>query len=75
VMDCQTSMPLKGVDIPTAKLWIFRALVCCARPLRIQLRGDDLAITEMKDPVAESRGLGVVGDHEHGLAQFAIGAL
>ena len=44
------------------------------RPLRIFLRRNDLAVSHVNDAVAVSRSRRVVRDHEHGLAQLAVGS-
>ena len=45
------------------------------RPLRVQFRPNHLAVAQVQNAIAETRRLRVVGDHQHGLAQFPIGAL
>ena len=41
-------------------------------PLRIVFRPHDLAVAHVDDAVAVLRGLGIVRDHQHGLAEFLI---
>ena len=50
-------------------------LVKGAGPLRVQLRRNHLTVAEVQDAIAVAGRLGVVGNHQHGLAQFPIGAL
>jgi hypothetical protein len=45
----------------------------CPGPLGVQLRSDHLAVAEMQNAIPESRRLGVMRDHQHGLAQLLIG--
>src|SRR5580704_3183401 len=42
------------------------------RPLRILFRAHDLAVAHVNNTISVARGLRVVGNHEHGLPQFAI---
>jgi hypothetical protein len=52
----------------------FRSYVLVmANPLGIFFRSNDLAIPHVDDLIAIGRRLRVMGDHQHSLAQFAVG--
>ena len=44
-------------------------------PLRVKCRANYLAVAEVQDALPKARSFGIVSDHEHGLAQFTVGAL
>src|SRR5579863_25968 len=50
------------------------SLISMPHPLRIVFRLHDLAVAHVDDAVTVLRGLGIVGDHQHGLAEFLIRA-
>src|SRR5712691_5848663 len=62
------------IHVGVAACWLWCVPSCrVAGPLGIFFRGNDFAITHMNDAIAITGGLGVVGDHEHGLAKVLVG--
>ncbi len=57
----------RSCDVP-----IPRSLMPC-RPLRIIFRSHDQAIAHMNDTVADFGCLGIMRDHQHGLAKLLVG--